>query len=128
MDANEREFLDGLVEAVVGASYEVANAIGAGFLESVYRRALMRELRLRGLEVKTEVIYSVVYKGVSVGDFHADLVVQDALVVELKCVELLTKEHMAQCINYLRAADRRIALLINFQRPKIEWKRIVNNF
>jgi GxxExxY protein len=128
MDANEREFMDALVEEVIGAAYEVANTLGAGFLESVYRRALMRELRMRGRDVRTEIGYSVTYKGASVGDFHADLVIERRLVVELKCVEQISKEHLAQCINYLKAADLRIALLINFKRSKIEWKRIVNNY
>ncbi len=82
MDANEREFLDGLVQETVGAAYEVANTLGAGFLESVYRRAMLGELRLRGRAVKTEVGYSVVYKGATVGDFYADLIVEQLQTIE----------------------------------------------
>ena len=65
------------------------------------------------------------YKGQSVGDYFADLLVEDVLVVELKCVERLAGEHTAQCLNYLRASNRTVCLLVNFQKPKVEWKRIV---
>ena len=127
MDADERESLELLVQDVIGASYEVANALGCGFLEKVYERALQRELKLRGRVVKTQASYSIMYKGGMVGEYFADLVVDNRLVVELKCVEQLSKEHMAQCINYLKASGMRIALLINFERSKVHWKRIVNN-
>lgn len=68
------------------------------------------------------------YKGHSVGEYFADLVVEDALIVELKCVERLANEHMAQCINYMRACGLSICLLVNFQRPQVEWKRVVYGF
>ena len=64
-------------------------------------------------------------KGQSVGEYFADILVEDVLVVELKCVERLGNEHTAQCLNYLRASGRRVCLLVNFQKPKVEWKRIV---
>ena len=64
------------------------------------------------------------YKGQSVGEYFADLVVENALVVELKCAERLANEHMAQCLNYLRASGRTVCLLVNFQRPNVEWERI----
>ena len=84
--ANEREWevLDGLVERVVGAIYEVANVLGAGFLEKVYERALMRELGLRGLKVRSQVAFPVGYKGHCVGEYLADLLVEERLIVELK--------------------------------------------
>jgi GxxExxY protein len=127
MDANERESLELLVTDVVGAAYDVANALGSGFLEKVYERAMQRELRFRKHAVRTQVSYSIMYRGGLVGEYFADLVVDDRLVVELKCVEQLSKEHMAQCINYLKASGMPIALLINFERSKVHWKRIVNN-
>ncbi len=70
----------------------------------------------------------MVYKEQSVGEYFADILVEDALVVELKCVDRLTNEHMAQCLNYLRAAGMSLCLLVNFQKPTVEWKRIVLNF
>src|SRR5437764_15415911 len=71
---------------------------------------------------------AVVYKGHSVGQYFADLLVEDALVVELKCAERLASEHTAQCLNYLRASGRTVCLLVNFQKPKVEWKRVVLGF
>jgi GxxExxY protein len=128
MNADERRFWDGLTERVIGAVFEVSNSLGAGFLEKVYERALLLELRLRGLSVTSQASFSVMYKGQCVGQYYADLLVEDVLVVELKCVERLVSEHTAQCLNYLRASDRMVCLLVNFERPKVEWKRIVNGF
>ena len=127
MNANEREseVLDALVERVVGAVYEVSNILGAGFLEKVYERALLKELVLRGMTVQSQVGFPVSYKGQCVGEYVADLVVEQRLVVEIKCVEHLANEHLAQCINYLRASGLKMALLVNFQKPKVEWKRVV---
>ena len=122
MDAHKRE---SQIHDVIGAVYEVSNVLGAGFLEKVYSRALARELRARGIRVETQVSFPVMYKGESVGDYFADLLVEGELVVELKCVDSFVNEHLAQCLNYLRASGKHIALLINFQHPKVEWKRVV---
>jgi GxxExxY protein len=117
--------LDTLVEGVVGAAYEVSNVLGAEFLEKVYQRALAHELALRGLAVRTQVPFPVAYKGQTVGDYAADLLVENQLIVELKCADTLSNDHLAQCINYLKAARLRLALLIDFQKPKVEWRRVV---
>jgi GxxExxY protein len=114
-----------LTEAVIGSAFEVANVLGAGFLEKVYERALIRELMFRGVGAKAQVSFPVCYKGQYVGEYVADLVVEDKVIVELKCVDRFAKEHLAQCINYLKASRLRVALLINFQKPKVEWKRVV---
>lgn len=123
-----REELNGLAETVVGAVYEVANVLGAGFLEKVYERALCRELSAQGLKVRPQASFPVHYKGQFIGEYFADLLVEEELVVELKCAERLTDEHMAQCINYLKASGCALALLVNFQRPKVEWRRVVLDF
>ena len=114
-----------LTENVLGAVFEVSNTLGAGFLENVYERALLAELRIRGIKATGQTSLSVSYKGHTVGEYFVDILVEDVLVLELKCVERLANEHMAQCLNYLRASGRTICLLINFQKPKVEWKRIV---
>jgi GxxExxY protein len=114
-----------VVRTVIGAAYEVSNVLGAGFLEKVYERAMTRELARRGLAVRSQVSYAVTYKGNCVGAYLADLVVENQVVVELKCVDCFSNEHLAQCINYLKASHLRFALLINFQRPKVLWKRII---
>ncbi|HYZ83524.1 MAG TPA: GxxExxY protein [Bryobacteraceae bacterium] len=114
-----------LTEAVIGAAFEVSNQLGAGFLEKVYERAMVRELALRGIDAKSQIPFRVCYKGTLVGEYVADLVVEERLVVELKCVDRFANEHLAQCLNYLRASALRVALLINFQNPKMQWKRIL---
>jgi GxxExxY protein len=128
MNTDEHGYFDSLTERVLGAVFEVSNSLGAGFLEKVYQRALLHELQLRGIRAAAEVSFPVTYKGHGVGEYFADILVEDVLVVELKCAELLSNEHTAQCLNYLRASGRTLCLLVNFQRPKVEWKRIARGF
>jgi GxxExxY protein len=125
MNTDEHEYLDKLVETVVGAAYEVSNVLGCGFLEKVYERALARELALRGLSTRTQVSYPVAYKRQCIGEYVADLLVEEQLLVELKCADSLSRVHMSQCIKYLKEANLKLALVINFLRPKVEWKRII---
>ena len=119
---------DSLTERVLGAVFEVSNTLGAGFLEKVYERALLTELGLRGIRATAQASFAVTNKGRSIGEYFADILVEDVLVIELKCVERLTNEHTAQCLNYLRASGVTLRLLVNFQKPKVEWKRIVHGF
>ena|SRR5580700_6413400 len=125
MNADEHGCLNSLTEKVLSAVFEVSNTLGAGFLEKVYERALLRALSIRGIRAASQKSFAVTYKGQSVGDYFADIIVEDVLVIELKCVERLANEHLAQCLNYLRASGKSICLLINFQKPKVEWRRIV---
>jgi GxxExxY protein len=127
MNADERGF-DSLTEQVLSAVFEVSNTLGAGFLEKVYERALLIELGIRGVRASAQTSLAVTYKGRSVGEYFADILVEEVLVVELKCVDRLANEHMAQCLNYLRASGLTRCLLVNFQQPKVEWKRIVHRF
>ena len=124
MDTDSHGLETELTEAVIGSAFEVANVLGAGFLEKVYERALLRELALRGVNAKAQVSFPVCYKGQYVGEYFADLVVEEKLIVELKCVDRLANEHLAQCVSYLEAQSAG-GLLINFQRPKVEWKRVL---
>src|SRR5437868_4747000 len=103
MNADKAD-LNSLSEKVLGAVFEVSNTLGAGFLEKVYQRALLRELGLRGIQATAEASFANTYKGHSVGEYYADLLVRDVLVVELKCAERLANEHLAQGLNYLRAS------------------------
>jgi GxxExxY protein len=117
--------MEELTERVLGAVFEVANELGCGFLEKVYERALVRELGARGIRAAAQAPMVVAYKGQAVGEYFADVLVEDVLVMELKCVERLGNEHMAQCLNYLKASGLEVCLLVNFQRSKVEWRRIV---
>jgi GxxExxY protein len=128
MNTDERGFNNPLTERVLGAVFEVSNTLGVGFLEKVYERALLREFALRGIQATAQASISVKYKGYCVGEYLADLLVEDSLVVELKCVDHFANVHTAQCLNYLRASGRSVGLLVNFQKPKVEWRRIVSGF
>ncbi len=116
--------LNSLTESVIGAAYEVANTLGAGFLEKLYERALRSELTLRGISVQSQVVYPVSYKGSVIGEYTPDLVVGDSLIVELKCVDRFAPAHVAQCLSYLHASGLTHALLLNFQHPKVECRRV----
>ncbi len=116
---------DDVTNRIIGAAFEVSNILGAGFLEVVYRRALAKELRLRGMDACEEVPFRVVYKGDEMGTYVADLVVDGTVVVELKAVDALGSSHVGQVLNYLRANGLKVGLLFNFGRPKVEFRRIL---
>lgn len=121
--------LDGLNEVtkrIIGCAFAVSNGLGAGFLEKVYENALAYELRKSGLHAQRQQPIKVVYDGVIVGDYLADIVVEDSVIIELKAVKAFDDVHFAQCINYLKATGMKICLLINFGQPKIEIKRFAN--
>ena len=125
MNADIRRCPDSLTDAVIGAILEVSNVLGVGFLEKVYQRALLRELALRGIRATGEAPLTVYYKDACIGEYFADILVEDVLIIELKCAERLAREHMAQCLNYLRGSRHSVCLLVNFQNRKAEWRRIV---
>ena len=116
---------DHLIQQVLAAVFEVANTLGSGFLGKVYERALLHELTLRNIPAQAQASFPVHYKGAYAGEYYADILVNQTLILELKTVNHLAPEHTGQCINYLRASNKTLALLINFQKPKLEWKRII---
>ena len=116
---------DDVTNRIIGAAFEVSNILGAGFLEVVYRKALAKELKLRGLDARQEVPFRVVYKGDEVGTYFADLIVENQVVVELKALEVLSPSHVGQVLNYLRASGLKVGLLFNFGRPKVEFRRVL---
>jgi GxxExxY protein len=113
---------NGITEQIIGAASKVANVLGCGFLEKVYENALAHELRKLGFDVKQQLPIPVLYDGVVVGDYCADLVVNGCIIVELKAIRALDEIHSAQCINYLAATKLPICLLLNFSR-KVQIKR-----
>jgi len=108
---------------VIGCAYQVYNKLGFGFLESVYRKAMVIEIEASGLRVQQESPLKVLYRDQVVGDFFADLLVEDELIVELKSVEHLGKAHEAQLVNYLVATGIEVGLLINFGSTCVDVKR-----
>jgi GxxExxY protein len=114
-------------ERIIGRAFTVANTLGCGFLEKVYENALALELRAAGLAVEQQRGITVSYKGTLIGEYFADLLVADDVVIELKTVRALDRAHRAQCINYLRASGKTLCLLINFGVPRIEIQRVVED-
>ena len=125
---DERRRLDQVTRTIIGSAYTVANALGNGFLEKVYENALAHELGKEGLTVEQQKAVRVLYDGVAVGEYVADLLVENAVIVELKAARSLDEIHLAQCMNYLKATGLRVCLLINFGAPKVQVKRVVNRF
>lgn len=117
--------INDITYAIRGAVFEVNRILGSGFLEKVYENALIFELRDRGLKAENQVPLKVFYKENLVGDYLADIFVEDQVIVELKAVEKLEKIHEAQLLNYLRATGIRVGLLVNMKHPKAEIKRMV---
>ena len=113
-----------LTEQIIKGFYTVYRALGYGFLEKVYENSLAIELRKMKLEVVQQAEIKVYYAGVAVGEYYADLLVADAVIVEVKAVRALLKEHEAQLLNYLKATPYEVGLLLNFG-PKPEIKRKV---
>jgi len=119
--------LNDITYAINGAVFEVNNILGPGFLEKVYENALLVEFKRRGLKAKNQIPISVSYKGEVVGEYFADLLVEDKVIVELKTVENLDRTHEAQLLNYLKATDLKVGLLVNFKHKKADIKRMVLN-
>jgi len=117
-----------LTHKVIQCAFTVSNTLGCGFLEKVYENALAHELRKAGLQVQQQHAITVFYDGAAVGEYTADLLVDGVLLVELKAVKDLDDIHLAQCLNYLKATNLRLCLLMNFGKPKLEVRRIVNNY
>jgi GxxExxY protein len=114
---------DELTRRIIGCAFKVTNGLGYGFGEAVYQNALMLELREAGLKARQQVPLNVSYRGTVVGQYFADIIVEGTVIVKLKSVDCLLTEHQAQLINYLTAIGSDIGLLINFGKPKLEFKR-----
>ncbi len=113
-----------ITNQIICSFYNVYNSLGHGFLEKVYENSLSIELKKVGLAVNQQEAIKVYYDGVQVGDYFADIVVNEIVILELKSAEALRNEHFAQLTNYLKATDKEVGLLLNFGR-KPEFKRIV---
>ncbi|HSX12659.1 MAG TPA: GxxExxY protein [Rhabdochlamydiaceae bacterium] len=113
-----------LTRNILKCCFDVMNTLGSGFLESVYKNALIISMAEQGLKVDTEKRFEVVFRNRKVGMFIPDLIVEDDVIVELKCCQYLLPEHQAQLINYLKVSDIEIGLLINFGRRRLEYKRV----
>ncbi len=114
---------EGLTGRILAACFEVSRELGTGFLESVYENALLIALCQEGLQVTAQAPLKVRFRGAVVGEFFADLLVENRVIVELKAAAALTPEHQAQVINYLKATGIEVGLLANFGQPRLEYRR-----
>jgi GxxExxY protein len=119
--------LNVLSEQIIRGAFAVSNTLGCGFLEKVYENALAHELRKMGLSVAQQHGIVVTYDDIVVGEYAADLLVGESVLVELKAVRSFDDIHQAQCMNYLRATGMHLCLLLNFGKPRLDIKRIVSN-
>ncbi len=126
-----REELNSLSKIILDASIEVHRNLGPGLLESVYETCLCKELSLRRLRFQRQSALPIIYKNeILDAEFRIDILVENEIIIELKAVEILLPIHEAQILTYLKLADKRLGLLINFNVPKLVdgFKRKVNNF
>ncbi len=117
------EQLNILTQRIIGCAFTVSNTLGCGFLEKVYENALSHELRKNGFQVKQQEPIKVFYDGVVVGEYFADILVDDAVVVELKAVKEISDTFAAQWLNYLKATGLPLCLLLNFGKTRVEIRR-----
>lgn len=113
-----------ITDAIIKVYYDVYNELGYGFLEKVYQNSMYLELKHRGFELEAQKQIKVHYKGIEVGEYYADLLVNDLIILELKASEILAYENELQLLNYLRATDKEVGLLLNFGK-KAEFKRLI---
>lgn len=114
-----------ITDKIIGCAVEVHKVLGSGFLENVYENALIYELTREGLKVEQQKLIPVIYKGVKVGEHRFDLLIGDEVIVENKVVKDFDEIHKAQILSYLKATGKKIGLLINFGKTKIEVKRFI---
>jgi len=124
----EEEKINQITSQIINCSFTVANKLGAGFLEKVYENSLLIELRKNGLKAENQKPVNVYYDQTIVGEYFADIFVENEIIIELKAIKHLDDVHKSQLMNYLKASNKRFGLLINFGPPKIEIKRIINGY
>ena len=110
---------------IVGLAMRVHSKLGYGFLEKVYENALMVLFRREGIEAKQQAPITVYFEEEVVGNYYADILVEDKVILEIKSVEKIIDAHIAQTLNYLKATGLRLAIILNFSREKLEYKRII---
>ena len=118
---------EGLTHTVIGAAMEVHSALGPGYLESIYKVALLHELGLRGLTMQSEWEVRISYKDRVVGVHRLDIVVGNELILELKAVNGLAPVHLAQTLSYMKATGIEVGLIVNFGESSLVWKRLVQS-
>ena len=127
MDTNKDKILyKDLSYKIVGLAMEVHSKLGYGFLEKVYENAMMVLLRREGIHAKQQAPITVYFDGEVVGDYYADILVEDNIILELKAIERITDAHRAQTLNYLKATGLHLAILLNFGKERLKYERFTH--
>lgn len=113
--------------AIVGAAMEVHKVLGAGFLEKAYQRALAHEMLLQGIDFEEYKKLPIQYKGISIGNYEADFLVEEKIIIEIKAVSQIHKQHIAQAMHYLAATGLDLAIVVNFGESSLHYKRVVKS-
>ena len=116
-----------LTEKIIGCAHSVYNKMGFGYLESVYEECVLIELRKAGLKVESQKSLTVFYENETVGEFIADIIVNDTIILELKSAKQIIKAHEVQLVNYLVATGKPVGLILNFSESKVEVKRKIKD-
>ena len=125
---NKDELFKDEAYAIIGAAFEVHKELSNGFLEPVYQQALAKEFRLKDIPFEKEALINIYYKGEKLDKcYKADFICYNDIVIELKALSDLSSEHESQLINYLKATRKKLGILINFGKPSLQYKRIINN-
>jgi len=122
----DKAYFDSLTELIISCAFKVSNVLGGGFLEKVYENALLIELVAAGLNVETQKPIQVSYKDQVIGEYFADMVIEDDIILELKATKAIENIHFAQCQNYLKATGKKLGLVINFGAEKVKIRRVAN--
>lgn len=126
MDTKEKKILyKDLSYKIIGLSIEVYNKLGYGFLEKVYENALMVLFKREGIQAKQQTPITVYFEGEMVGEYYADFLVEDKIILELKAVEKIVDTHKSQTLNYLKATGLQLAIILNFGKERFEYERLV---
>jgi len=123
-----KEELNKLSERIIGLAFDVHNKLGPGFIEKIYEKALAYELGAHKINFENQALIKVEYGDIELGAQRIDFIVENKIIVELKSVSEISEIHMAQLISYLKTADKRLGLILNFATKRLEIKRLVNKF
>jgi GxxExxY protein len=126
MDTNRKDLIfEHEAHQIVGCAIEVINELGYGLLEKPYENALVVEFGLRDIPFAQQPRFDVMYKGIKVGEYIPDLIAFDKIVVDTKVIEKITDLELGQMLNYLSITGLKLGIILNFKRPRLEWKRVV---
>ncbi|SRR5579885_2293930 len=127
MSTNEKEILyKDISYKIIGLAMEVHSKLGYGFLEKVYENALMLLFRREGIQAKQQAPIKVYFDGEAIGEYFADILVEDKIILELKALDKIIDVHRAQTLNYLKATGLRLAIILNFGKKRFEYERLIN--